>query len=358
MGKLASAEENVLLEAASEPAGGLPPVIVLNLFHSGLGIVRQLSGRGIRVVGLSAHPQVYGNYTRLCEVCFAPDSQDQPEELVAFLLRAALHLRGAVIFPTRDADVLFLDRFRHDLERYFKLAIPSHAVLPRIMNKATLVRIAAGASVPIPRTEVVSEADQLGRQAETVGFPCVVKPVTSANWRLRNNWKLVGARKAFRVDSLAELQQEYNRLSAACPEILLQQWIPGATDQIVVWGGYVRKYSEPVAYFTARKLIQSPAEFGTGCVVQSESIPELIEPSVRLCRALGYEGMAEIEYKRDASDGQFKLIEINPRHWDWHQLGNATGVNLTWAAYCHLTGRPFQIANASFECAQWIAEDS
>ena len=108
MDKLASAEENVLLEAASEPAGGLPPVIVLNLFHSGLGIVRQLSGRGIRVVGLSAHPRVYGNYTRLCEVCFAPDSQDQPEELVAFLLCAALHLRGAVIFPTRDADVLGL----------------------------------------------------------------------------------------------------------------------------------------------------------------------------------------------------------------------------------------------------------
>lgn len=339
-----------------ETALGLPPVIVLNLFHSGLGIVRQLSGRGVRVVGLSANPDAYGNLTRLCQVRTAPDSQKQPKELKDFLLNTAFHLKGAIIFPTRDADVLFLDTFRDNLEQHYKLAIPSSKALISVMNKARLAEVATAEGVSVPLTKVVSDAAQLTRAAEEVGFPCVVKPVHSVQWRLGNNWNLVGARKAFRVTSLSELEQEYKQVSEASPNILLQQWIPGNADQLVIWGGYVHPGSEP-AYFTARKIVQSPEEFGTGCVVENESISELVEPSLRLCRALGYEGMAEIEYKRDARDGSFKLIEVNPRHWDWHQLGNASGVDLSWIAYSHLSGKSVQPMKPQHVSAQWVAED-
>jgi predicted ATP-grasp superfamily ATP-dependent carboligase len=168
----------------------------------------------------------------------------------------------------------------------------------------------------------------------------------------------VGGRKAFRVNNLIELQQTYERVSQARRDVLLQEWIPGDTDQIVVWGGYVQRDLEPVVFFTARKLVQSPSEFGTGCVVESDRIPDLLEPSVRLCRALGYEGIAEVEFKRDARDGTLKLIEVNARHWDWHQLGSASQVNVTWAAYCHLTGRPVQQGHLPVQRAKWVAEDA
>jgi len=358
MEKLAIPVENIRPEPARKTAAGLPPVIVLNLFHSGLGIVRQLSGTGVRVVGLSAHPRIYGNFTRLCEVRAAPNSQEQPEQLAEFLLRMASDLRGAIIFPTRDADVLFLDRFRHDLDQFYRLAIPPRQVLFRVIDKAALAETAVAAGIPVPRTTAVSDAGQLAQAAEKVGFPCVGKPVSSVHWRQGNNWDLVGGRKAFRANNFAELQQEYERVSRVHHEILLQEWIPGRTDQIVVWGGYVGHGSQPLAYFTARKVVQSPAEFGTGCVVESDRIPGLLEPSVRLCTALGYEGMAEIEYKRDPRDGTIKLIEINARHWDWHQLGSASRVNLTWVAYCHLTGRPTQTARPPIQHAKWVAEDA
>jgi len=358
MGKLAIAVENAHLDPAATAAIESPPVIVLNLFHSGLGIVRQLSGSGVRVVGLSAHRRIYGNFTRLCEVRFAPNSQEQPEQLADFLLRTASDLRGAIIFPTRDADVLFLDRFRSELEPYYRLAISPRQVLFRVMDKAALADVALAAGIPVPRTTVVSEGAQLQRAAETVGFPCVVKPVSSVDWRQGKNWDAVGGRKAFRANNSAQLQQAYDRVSRAHSEILLQEWIPGGTDQIVVWGGYVCHGSEPLAHFTARKIVQSPQEFGTGCVVESAHIPGLLEPSLRLCRALAYEGMAEIEYKRDLRDGTFKLIEINARHWDWHELGGASRMNLTWVAYCHLTGRPIQPSRPVIQRAKWIAEDA
>ena len=83
-----------------------------------------MAWHNIRVVGLSAHHRVYGNFTRLSEVRFAPNSQEQPERLLKFLLEAAHRWQGAVIFPTRDADVLFLDRFRGQLRQHYRLAIP------------------------------------------------------------------------------------------------------------------------------------------------------------------------------------------------------------------------------------------
>ncbi len=358
MGKLAITVEEGSLHPTGIAAVESPPVIVLNLFHSGLGIVRQLSGSGVRVVGLSAHPRIFGNFTRLCEVRFAPNSQGEPEQLADFLLRAVSDLRGAIIFPTRDADVLFLDRFRSELEPYYRLAIPPRQVLFRVMDKAALADVASAAGIPAPRTTVVSNGAQLHRAAETVGFPCVVKPLSSVHWRQGKNWEAVGGRKAFRANNSVQLQQAYDRVSRVHSEILLQEWIPGRTDQIVVWGGYVCPGSEPLPCFTARKIVQSPGEFGTGCVVENDHIPGLYEPSVRLCRALAYEGMAEIEYKRDVRDGTFKLIEINARHWDWHQLADSSGVNLTWVAYCRLTGRPIQPARPVIQRAKWVAEDA
>jgi predicted ATP-grasp superfamily ATP-dependent carboligase len=320
--------------------------------------VRQLAGTGVRVVGLSADPKIYGNFTRLCEVRNAPNSQEQPQELADFLLRAASDLNGAIIFPTRDADVLFLHGFRAELENIYRLAIPPRDVLFRVIDKAKLADIADEAGVSIPATAVVRGRSKLVSAAERTGFPCVIKPLRSIDWRQGDNWNLVGRRKAFRADSLLELEQHYDRVSRAHPEILLQEWIPGATDQIVVWGGHVSRGEKLSAFFTARKILQSPEVFGTGCVVESELLPELAEPSVRLCRALGYEGIAEIEFKRDARDGKLKLIELNPRHWDWHQLGAASNVNLTWITYCDLAGLPVNRVTPRYRSARWVAEDS
>lgn len=346
------------LKSVGKVPFGQPPVIVLNLFHTGLGIARQLWGTGIRVVGLSAHPQIYGNFSRMCEVRRAPNSQENPRELAEFLLRIAADLQGAVVFPTRDADIFFLDRFRKELEPLYKLAIPPRHVLLGVMDKLVASQTAVDAAIPAPRTAVIRDSAHLGSAVEAVGFPCVVKPIISVHWRQGNNWNRVGARKAFRVVNFHELQQIYERIRSVNSEVLVQEWIPGGDDQLAIWGGYVCQEGDPLAYFTAKKIVQSPPEFGTGCVVESELIPDLLGPSVRLCRALGYHGMGEIEYKLDPRDGQFKLIEINPRHWDWHELGRAAGVNLSWVAYRDLTGHEIRPLTPTPGRVEWIAEDT
>ena len=54
----------------------------------------------------------------------------------------------------------------------------------------------------------------------------------------------------------------------------------------------------------------------------------------------GYYGLSQVEFKRDVRDGGFKLMEINPRLWQWHGLATACGVDLPRIAYADLVGEP------------------
>src|SRR4051794_17239941 len=159
-----------------------PPVIILNLSYSGLGIARELEGRGVRVIGLSSDRRGYGNFTRACEVRFAPDAQNHGIELAEFLTAAASELRTAVIFPTSDFDVQFLNRFRAELEPNYHLSIPSSDCLSKVMDKHALFRAATNAGVAVPSTMTIASSMDIARACEEIGFPCVVKPISSIDW--------------------------------------------------------------------------------------------------------------------------------------------------------------------------------
>lgn len=336
-----------------------PPVIILNLSYTGLGIARDMSGRGIRVVGFTSDDETYGNFTRTCEVWFTPDARQHPEQLAGVLLEVANELHGAIIFPTSDFDVVFLDSYRAALEPHYRLSIPPIDCIATVMDKQALFRAAREVGVAVPKTMTITSFEQLADAAREIGFPCVLKPVSSIHWRKNEDLRGSGSHaKALQARNEEELKAQYLDASSLYHTVLIQEWIPGSVDRLAVLGGYVDDSSELLAYFTARKIIQSPDEFGTGCLVESVNIPSLLDPTTRLLRSLGYRGMAEVEYKLDSATGEYKLIEINPRHWDWHRLGNASGVNLTWTAYRYLTGQRVERRRLRTAPAKWIAEDT
>ena len=118
----------------------------------------------------------------------------------------------------------------------------------------------------------------------------------------------------------------------------MQEYVPGEDSEIVVCCCYMDKHHDLIGHFTGRKLRQTPALTGTGSVVEATDVEPVITPSIRLLRAFGYSGLAEIEYKHDKATDTYMLIEINPRHWDQHELGTLVGVNLSWLAYADMVG--------------------
>jgi predicted ATP-grasp superfamily ATP-dependent carboligase len=334
------------------------PAIVINMFYTGLGIARSLGEHGIPVIGLTAHRGAYGNFTRYAEIRRAPDSRQAPEELCAFLLRLAGELpSGAVVFPTRDDDVLFLERFRTVLERHFTLVLPGSRPLEVCLNKWETHVAAQAAGTASPRTWHIESMAQLRSVLPEVVFPCVLKPVFAQHWRKAKNWQMVGQRKAVGVSSAEELIEEYGRIERAESRALLQEMITGGDDCLWIAACYLDRNSRLVAGFTAQKLIQVPAGFGTGCMVQTVNRPDLLQKAATLLKRIGFSGIAEVEFKWDASSNAYKLIEINPRPWDQHRLGKACGVDLVHIAYCDLGGMPKPAIAPQRTGQKWIAED-
>ena len=94
--------------------------------------------------------------------------------------------------------------------------------------------------------------------------------------------------------------------------------------------------------FCGRKLRQTPPGAGTCRVGESVWVDEVVEHGLRYLHGLGYYGLAQVEFKRDPRDGEYKLMEINPRLWQWHGLAAACGVDLVDLAYRELLGERVQ----------------
>ena len=332
------------------------PVVVLNTFHTGLAIGRDLGRLGIRVIGLTARREAWGNYSKWVESRPSPDSLSDPPELLSCLLELSQELGvRAVLLPTRDHDINFISENWEALSRSFLLPMLPPGPMRRVLNKDTVAGVARESGICVPDSVTITRRDDIDK-AERLCFPCICKPVVATQWRKPGIWAAVGSQKVRLVSSFAELKSFYQSFSHIDPLVSVQEWVPGDDKNLLVFGSYCAANHEVTASFTARKLLQSPRLAGTGVAVQALQLPDLEEPARELLRRLQFHGISEIEFKRDERDGRIYLIEINPRHWDQHGLGTAVGVNLSEALYRDATGQPARHMWQSGSPRVWIGD--
>jgi D-aspartate ligase len=219
--------------------------------------------------------------------------------------------------------------------------------------------VAATLGIDAPATIACASMAELERALPALTFPAIVKPRFAYQWRRAGLWERIGGQKAFIVANADELRALYTRLAELASEVLIQEYVPGDDADIVVCCCCVGVDARLLGYFTGRKLRQNPPLIGTGSVVEAMPVPALIEPSTTLLGAFGYTGIAEIEFKHDRARDRYMLIEINPRHWDQHELGRLVGVNITWLAYADRVGlrpAPCTPEYRAGERYKWIAE--
>ena len=61
---------------------------------------------------------------------------------------------------------------------------------------------------------------------------------------------------------------------------------------------------------------------------------------MRLLNAVNYTGLIEVEFKYDARDGRYKVLDLNPRVWGWHTLGARAGVDFSYLLWQMMSGKP------------------
>jgi len=83
-----------------------------------------------------------------------------------------------------------------------------------------------------------------------------------------------------------------------------------------------------------RRTRQHPPEFGRASTFVESTSSELLESlSERFLRAIDYYGLAELEFKLDPRDGEYKLLDVNARTWGYHSLGYRAGVDFPYLLF-------------------------
>jgi predicted ATP-grasp superfamily ATP-dependent carboligase len=214
-------------------------------------------------------------------------------------------------------------------------------VLERIQSKRHQLEVAIGCGVPVPETRHPATAGEALAAARELGYPVMVKPSDPIGFKRLHN------RQAFRCQTDAELESAYAQTEPFEP--MVQEYVPGGDDGLYTLGSYVAADGEALGVFTGRKLRQTREHMGVCRVAEAVWVPEVAEHGLRLLRALGFHGISQVEFKRDPRTGAHKLIEVNPRLWQWHGLATACGVDLTHIAFLDMTGsrpQPRQMTNA------------
>jgi predicted ATP-grasp superfamily ATP-dependent carboligase len=319
--------------AAYARSGAEPPAVVCDVsFVNGLAAIRSLGRLGAPVFALDHRPGALGFRSRYALPLPCPDPGGDEAAFAEALAELGEAIgRPAPIFPTHDPSLNAIARHREALGERFLYPFPAWDALRLVQSKRVQLERAASAAVHAPATEHPSSAEDALAAAERLGYPVLVKPSNPDGFKRRFR------RQAFRCETPEELARAY---ADALPfEPMVQELVPGGDDALFSLGSYIAEDRTVLGLFCGRKLRQTPPGVGTCRVGEAVWVDEVVRDGLRLLRAFGFHGLSQVELKLDPRDGRYKLMEINPRLWQWHGLAAACGVDFPRIAYLDLLGR-------------------
>jgi D-aspartate ligase len=324
---------------------------VLGMNETGLTAARCLGREGISVRGFDIGAGRAGFRSRYCTAQVCPDPLEQPDDLVRFLKHQVRdRSEKVVLLPTSDLFFLFLSRHRAQLADQFLLSLPSEEVAESVVNKRRLYELAAANDTAFPTSCFPGSYDEAVAVKDSLRYPAFIKPYWGYQWRRHFG----GVHKGFKVQSPDEFLGRFQEVLASGHSALVQSYITSPDDNLFSLSLYVSEAGEVLAAFPRRQVRQYPPNSGTVTLAISEHNAELVANGAHFCQSIGYRGIAGLEYKRDAENNQYKLLDFNPRLMLSDGLTAYCGINLPLIQYLDLTGQAPAPPRETAQGVKWL----
>lgn len=319
-----------------------PPVIILGGYENALSIARSLGSRGVRVWAL-AKPGWPVRLSRHAEWIRLPGlpqdfwrTHDFWQACVQFLTgRESDHLKGAVLLAASDEALEILIDHRPTLQERFRLDRSNPVAQRCLLDKITTYEAAKEAGVPTPRFWILRTRSDLAQIADQLVYPLLVKPRLSHLF-----WPLFQEAKFITAHTFRDVEDALDVVAEAGVEVFLVEKIPGPDNLLCSYYTYLDQNGRALFDYTKRIIRRHPKNMGQGTYHITDHVPGLKDRSLRLLRHVGLQGVANVEYKEDPRDGEYKLIECNARFTAATSLLAASGLDLTEFVYRQVVGLP------------------
>ena len=309
----------------------IPGAIILGCEYQALGLLRQLSNRGIDCILIDQDrfgPALFSRYKR-AYLQSPPYSND---EFWPWLKNQAL-TNGAkewVLYTTDDEQVKQLAENLDEVSELFRYAGLRWESYKYLYDKRRSYEWTLGLGIENPRSFIPTTRSKASECELT--YPFIIKPSVKTEFKKYSN------KKAIKVRNKNELNEILNCKLKSVPveEMIFQEIIPGGGNFQWSYAGFFVN-GEPIAAFTANRVRQHPPDFGRASTyVEAIYDREVEASSLKILRKLKYTGLAEVEWKRDPRDNRLKFLEVNARTWGWHSIASRVVGNLPLYYYNYL----------------------
>ena len=244
-----------------------------------------------------------------------------------------------VVIPVSDMCVPFLSKYKREIEEKYatKVAVPDYDCVYQVEDKNRFMTFCQEHDIPHPNTIALNN-DNLAEAAQEIGFPALIKPDYS-----------VGARGITRVNNLEDLKRHFPRIAKVFGSCTLQEFIDNQEYYYNVM--MFRNSQGRILASVVIKIVRMyPVKAGSSscCVsVKNEDLTALCKDALD---KLNWVGMADFDVLQRLDNGEYKIIEINPRVPASLRAAAISGVNfpeiivrdamgLTPKEYKYVTGK-------------------
>ncbi len=296
-----------------------------------LAATRSLGQRGIRVITGDEIALTPASFSKYSKADFRyPSPTHEPEKFLDRLEEVILKHKPEdpstpyVLMPIHKETYLIAEH-RERFEPHITIPVSTIEAILKVHNKGTLAAFAQELDLPIPKTILPKNREDLETQLQDLNFPVFIK--------LRESAAGVGIKRVKTPEELLETFDEFvshfKLASADYP--IVQEGVPGEDYCVTT----LFDQGKLIACMTYHNLRQFPAEAGAGVIRETVDVPAMEKTAAEILGPLNWHGVAELDFRWTGNEEEApQLIEVNPRFWGGLNQAIASGWDYPWLLYC------------------------
>lgn len=221
-----------------------------------------------------------------------------------------------IVIPCGDGYAKQISRIAQWLTAQgFLFNVASEELNSQLENKSKFYEICEQHGLKYPQTHILSaQAVSSGDFSIPFDFPIALKADDSIEY---TELKFEGKKKAYRIDSEAELRRVLSKIYAAgyTGSLITQEFILGTQENMSVLNAYVNRAGEVKMMCLGQCVLDAvhPLDIGNYHALYTIDGSEIYPVFKKFLEDVGCTGYANFDLKRNDRDGRVNVFEINLR---------------------------------------------
>jgi len=283
-----------------------------------LAIIRYLGKEGYHI-DILHHKKSAPAYSRYCnKLIICPDVHNE-FAYFNFILNLVQKQKYEILIPVGTKAIEILSRHLTELHQFVKIELCPYNTIRIALEKVLTFKYAEMNDIRHPKTIYPNNIEEAVTLSEKLTYPVIIKSSNEGFTKFPTIY----------VRDRAQLVRELNTLEKSEPETF-QKCFPLIQERIFGKGyGFFAIYQNGVCkkVFMHERIRENPILGGVSTCARSYYDIKLLEAGRKVMDSLQWHGQVMVEFKKDDKDGEYKLIEINPKFWGSLELSLSSGMN-------------------------------